>query len=36
MGTIAKNLDREIKKGKIAEADKPKILGTDSCHDRNV
>jgi 3-hydroxybutyryl-CoA dehydrogenase len=26
MDTIAKNLDREIKKGKIAEADKPKIL----------
>ena len=25
--TIAKNLDREIKKGKVAEADKPKILG---------
>ena len=24
--TIAKNLDREVKKGKIAEADKPKIL----------
>ena len=24
--TIAKNLDREIRKGKIAEADKPKIL----------
>ena len=26
MGAIAKNLDREIKKGKIAESDKPKIL----------
>jgi 3-hydroxybutyryl-CoA dehydrogenase len=25
--TIAKNLDREIKKGKVAEADKAKILG---------
>src|SRR5712692_1553197 len=25
--TIAKNLDREVKKGKIAEGDKPKILG---------
>jgi len=25
--TIAKNLDREIKKGKVAEAEKPKILG---------
>jgi 3-hydroxybutyryl-CoA dehydrogenase len=25
--TIAKNLDREVKKSKIAEADKPKILG---------
>ena len=25
--TISKNLDRELKKGKIAEADKPKILG---------
>jgi 3-hydroxybutyryl-CoA dehydrogenase len=25
--TIAKNLDREIKKGKIAEAEKPSILG---------
>lgn len=25
--TIAKNLDREIKKGKVAEADKSKILG---------
>jgi 3-hydroxybutyryl-CoA dehydrogenase len=25
--TIAKNLDREVKKGKIAEDDKPKILG---------
>jgi 3-hydroxybutyryl-CoA dehydrogenase len=27
METIAKNLDREIKKGKIAEGDKSKILG---------
>jgi 3-hydroxybutyryl-CoA dehydrogenase len=27
MDTIAKNLDREVKKGKIAEGDKPKILG---------
>ena len=27
MGTIAKNLDREIKKGKLAEADKPGIIG---------
>jgi 3-hydroxybutyryl-CoA dehydrogenase len=26
MDTIAKNLDREVKKGKIDEADKPKIL----------
>ncbi len=25
--TIAKNLDREIKKGKVAEVEKPKILG---------
>jgi 3-hydroxybutyryl-CoA dehydrogenase len=25
--TISKNLDREIKKGKITEADKPKVLG---------
>ncbi|HLE35533.1 MAG TPA: 3-hydroxybutyryl-CoA dehydrogenase [Candidatus Acidoferrales bacterium] len=25
--TITKNLDREIKKGKVAEADKPRILG---------
>ncbi len=25
--TIAKNLDREVKKGKLAEAEKPKILG---------
>ncbi len=25
--TISKNLDREVKKGKVAEADKPKILG---------
>ena len=25
--TIAKNLDREVKKGKIAEEDKPRILG---------
>jgi len=25
--TISRNLDRELKKGKIAEADKPKILG---------
>ncbi len=25
--TIAKNLDREIKRGKVAEAEKPKILG---------
>jgi 3-hydroxybutyryl-CoA dehydrogenase len=25
--TIAKNLDREIKRGKLAEAEKPKILG---------
>jgi 3-hydroxybutyryl-CoA dehydrogenase len=27
MDTIAKNLDREVKKGKVAEGDKPKILG---------
>jgi 3-hydroxybutyryl-CoA dehydrogenase len=27
MGTIAKNLDREIKKGKLAEGDKPNVLG---------
>jgi 3-hydroxybutyryl-CoA dehydrogenase len=27
METIAKNLDREIKKGKVAEEEKPKILG---------
>jgi 3-hydroxybutyryl-CoA dehydrogenase len=27
MDTIAKNLNRELKKGKIDEADKPKILG---------
>jgi 3-hydroxybutyryl-CoA dehydrogenase len=27
MGTIAKNLDREIKKGKIADSDQPRILG---------
>jgi 3-hydroxybutyryl-CoA dehydrogenase len=27
MDTIAKNLDREVKKGKIAEGDKPKVLG---------
>ena len=27
LDTIAKNLDREVKKGKIAEADKAKILG---------
>jgi 3-hydroxybutyryl-CoA dehydrogenase len=27
MDTIAKNVDREVKKGKIAEGDKPKILG---------
>jgi len=27
LDTITKNLDREIKKGKVAEADKPKILG---------
>ena len=27
LDTISKNLDREIKKGKVAEADKPKILG---------
>ena len=26
LDTIAKNLDREIKKGKLAEADKPKVL----------
>src|SRR5271169_97469 len=25
--SISKNLDRELKKGKIAEGDKPKILG---------
>jgi 3-hydroxybutyryl-CoA dehydrogenase len=25
--TISKNLDREVKKGKITEADKPKVLG---------
>jgi 3-hydroxybutyryl-CoA dehydrogenase len=25
--TISKNLDREVKKGKVAEADKPRILG---------
>src|ERR1700737_3679927 len=25
--TIAKNLDREVKKGRIAEGDKPKVLG---------
>jgi 3-hydroxybutyryl-CoA dehydrogenase len=29
--TISKNLDREIKKGKVAEADKPKILGRIQC-----
>jgi 3-hydroxybutyryl-CoA dehydrogenase len=27
MGTIAKNLDREIKNGKLAEADKSKVIG---------
>jgi 3-hydroxybutyryl-CoA dehydrogenase len=27
MDTIAKNLDREVKKGKLPEGDKPKILG---------
>jgi len=27
METIAKNLDREVKKGKLAEAEKPRILG---------
>jgi 3-hydroxybutyryl-CoA dehydrogenase len=27
LGTIAKNLDREVKKGKIAGEDKPRILG---------
>ena len=27
MDTIAKNLEREVKKGKFAESDKPKILG---------
>jgi 3-hydroxybutyryl-CoA dehydrogenase len=27
MDTIANNLDREVKKGKIGESDKPKILG---------
>jgi 3-hydroxybutyryl-CoA dehydrogenase len=27
MDTIAKNLDREVKKGRIAEGDKPKVLG---------
>jgi 3-hydroxybutyryl-CoA dehydrogenase len=27
LDTISKNLDREIKKGKVPEADKPKILG---------
>ena len=27
LGNIEKNLDREIKKGKVAEAEKPKILG---------
>src|SRR5450432_2990832 len=27
METITKNLDREVKKGKIAEADKPTVLG---------
>ncbi len=27
LDTIGKNLDREIKKGKVAEADKPRILG---------
>ena len=26
-GTISKNLDREIKKGQVAQADKPQILG---------
>lgn len=27
LGTISKNLDREVKKGKVAETEKPKILG---------
>ncbi len=27
LDTISKNLDREIKKGKVAEADRPRILG---------
>ncbi len=31
MDTIAKNLDREVKKGKIAEGDKSKILGRIRC-----
>ena len=27
METIAKNLDREVKKGKLSEAEKPAVLG---------
>ncbi len=27
LDTIGKNLDREVKKGKVAEAEKPKVLG---------
>ena len=30
--TISKNLDREVKKGKLAESDKPAVLGRIQCH----